>query len=182
MNGINLGETTADKFKIVELSQQVETEYVGSPCGQLDQIMIVFAKAGNGTHYIPATQTINYVPLGAGATDFAIMGLDTGTDRPGLEKSTYIVRRRECDELAEMAGKEFGFSKLADVKDEELYQKVLSRFQTDFPDHCDRLRYIYAAQQRFYQMLDAWKAGDIESGTTTAPFRFARAPLPTVCI
>jgi len=26
---------------------------------------------------------------------------------------------------------------------------------------CDRLKYIFGAQQRFYKMMDAWKAGDI---------------------
>ena len=28
------------------------------------------------------------------------MALDTGTDRPGLDKSTYKVRRAECDAFA----------------------------------------------------------------------------------
>lgn len=44
--------------------------------------VILFA----GTHYNPAERTISYVPLGADANDFAIVSLDTGTVRPGLEK------------------------------------------------------------------------------------------------
>ena len=35
--------------------------------------------------------------------------------------------------------------------------------------HIDRLTYIYKANQRFYKMLEAWEAGDIE--TVGAIFR-----------
>ena len=160
VNGIE----TDDQLKIVDLAQAVENDYIGSPCGQLDQIMILFAKEGMGTHYNPATRSISYIPLGEGAIDFRIVGLDTGTVRPGLEKSTYKIRRAECEELVELA-KDAGFAIecLADVKEEELYDKLIAKFKDTHPALCDRLKYIYEAQKRFYEMLDAWKAGDIET-------------------
>jgi galactokinase len=166
VNGLSLGK---DRMRIIDLAQAVENDYIGSPCGQLDQIMIYCAKAGMGTHYNPAARTIRYVPLGAGAADFRIVSLDTGTVRPGLEKSTYRIRRAECDELAAKAGKAFGIRKLADVRDEALLKKILDRFGKSHPGHCDRLRYIYGAQQRFYRMLKAWRAGKVE--TVGAIFR-----------
>ena len=166
VNGLSLGK---DRMRIIDLAQAVENDYIGSPCGQLDQIMIYFAKAGMGTHYNPSARTIQYVPLGAGAADFRIVSLDTGTVRPGLEKSTYRIRRAECDELAERAGKVFGIRTLADVRDEALLGKILARFGRSHPGPCDRLRYIYGAQQRFYRMLKAWRAGKIE--TVGAIFR-----------
>jgi len=165
-NGLDLGP---DRMRIIDLAQAVENDYIGSPCGQLDQIMIYFAKAGMGTHYNPASRSIQHVPLGKGAIDFRIVSLDTGTVRPGLEKSTYKVRRGECDALAGMAGKEFGIRKLADVRDEKLYRAILDRFGRSHPDHCDRLTYIFGAQERFYKMLEAWRAGDVE--TVGAIFR-----------
>jgi len=152
-----------DDFKIIDMAQAVENEYIGSPCGQLDQIMIYFARAGMGTHYQPATRSIEYVPLGAGALDFRIVSMDTGTVRPGLEKSTYKVRRAECEQLVKLAQeKKFAIRSLADVKQDELYQKLLRAFQPNHPHLCRRLTYIYKAQQRFYEMLAAWKAGDVE--------------------
>jgi galactokinase len=163
------GITETDGMKIVDLAQAVENEYIGSPCGKLDQIMIYFAKEGMGAHYHPQARTVTHVPLGAGAADFRIISLDTGTVRPGLEKSTYKVRREECEALARMAAPEFGISCLADVRDPTTYQRILSRFDVSHPDLCDRLRYIYGAQQRFYRMLDAWKQGDI--ATVGALFR-----------
>ena len=160
VNGIEI----ADQFKIVDLAQAVENDYIGSPCGQLDQIMILFAKEGMGTHYNPKAKTIDYVPLGKGATDFRVVGLDTGTVRPGLEKSTYKIRRAECEQLVELAIKAgFDITCLADIKDENLYNKMLAKFKGSHADLCDRMTYIYKAQKRFYQMMDAWKAGDIET-------------------
>jgi galactokinase len=159
-----------DQMGIVDLAQAVENDYIGSPCGKLDQIMIMFAKEGMGTHYNPAARTIDYVPLGEGASDFRIMVMDTGTVRPGLEKSTYKVRRAECEELVGIVQKGgFDISCLADIRDEKLYADVIRKFGCEYPDLCDRLEYIYGAQKRFYEMLEAWKAGDIE--TVGAIFR-----------
>jgi len=147
--------------RIVDIAQPVENDYIGSPCGILDQTMILFAKEGMGTHYNPTDRSIKYIPLGKTDVDFRIVSLDTGTVRPGLEKSTYKIRREECDQFAAMAKSEFKISCLADVKTKELYDKIISRYEISHPDLCERLTYIFNAQQRFYKMLNAWKKGDI---------------------
>jgi len=158
-NGVEID----DPLRIVDLAQAVENDYIGSPCGQLDQVMILFAKEGMGAHYNPRDRSVSYVPLGENAEDFRIVGLDTGTVRPGLEKSTYRLRRAECDEFAALLGPEFGVTCLADVKSDELYDRILDRYRSTHPGHCDRLTYIFHAQQRFATMLEAWKAGDVET-------------------
>ncbi|MCX5635270.1 MAG: hypothetical protein NTW55_05465, partial [Planctomycetota bacterium] len=159
VNGIEI----KDQFKIVELAQAVENDYIGSPCGKLDQIMILFAREGMGTHYNPKNRSIKYVPLGKGAADFRLVSLDTGTVRPGLEKSTYKIRRVECEELVEILKKAgYEISCLADISNDGLYKKITADFAGKYPNLCDRLKYIYHAQKRFYKMLKAWKAGDIE--------------------
>jgi galactokinase len=151
-----------EKVKIVDLAQAVENDYIGSPCGKLDQTMILFAREGMGTYYNPKDRSIEYVPMGTGAADFRIVVLDTGTDRPGLEKSTYAIRRRECEELVGLLQKAgFDITCLADIKNDATYKKIVGQFGKGHPELCDRLRYIFEAQQRFYKMMDAWKAGDI---------------------
>jgi len=164
------GVGAVDRLKIVDMAQAVENDYIGSPCGKLDQTMILFAKEGMGTYYNPKDRSIEYVPIGRGATDFRIVVLDTGTDRPGLEKSTYAVRRRECEELVAILQKAgFDIKCLADINDEAIYNKIMDRFGREYPHLCERLNYIYHAQQRFYRMMDAWRTGDIE--TVGAIFR-----------
>jgi galactokinase len=159
-NGVEI----KDKLKIVDMAQAVENDYIGSPSGQLDQIMILFAKEDMGTYYDPKTRNVSYIPLGPDAIDFRIIVMDTGTVRPGLEKSTYKIRRAECEELVSILQKAgHDVQCLADVKDGAVYEKILKQFREKHPDLCDRLTYIYSAQKRFYAMLDAWKLGDVET-------------------
>jgi galactokinase len=159
-NGIEI----EDKMTVVNLAQAVENNYIGSPCGKLDQIMILFGREGMGTHYNPAKRSVDYVRLGTGAADFRIVVLDTGTDRPGLEKSTYAVRRAECEQFVSILQKAgYDVLCLADVKDKTIYEKIMSELGKSRPDMCNRLKYIFGAQKRFYKMLEAWKAGDVET-------------------
>jgi galactokinase len=161
--------TLSDGMKIVGMAQAVENDYIGSPCGKLDPLMIYFARAGMGTLYDPNNGVIRHLPLGRHTIDFRFVSLDTGTVRPGLEKSTYKVRRAECEELVALAGKQFGFSCLADIRDQALYDRVIARYGASHPHLCARLKYIFHAQQRFDRMLDAWNSGDVE--TVGAIFR-----------
>lgn len=164
---ISLAEVNGIEFPsqmgIVDLALAVENEYIGSPCGNLDQIMILFAREGMGTHYNPVNRSIRHVPLGEGAPDFQIMSLDTGTIRPGLEKSTYKIRHTECGEMVDLCRGPFGIQSLGDVRSEELFRAILSRFGTTHPHLCKRLDYIYHAQLRFERMLLAWSEGDIKT-------------------
>ncbi|MEI6071493.1 MAG: hypothetical protein WCS31_06855 [Verrucomicrobiae bacterium] len=159
VNRLDLGPD----MRVVDLAQAVENDYIGSPCGNLDQIMILFAREGMGTHYNPADRSIRHVPLGDGAPDFRIISLDTGTVRPGLEKSTYKIRHTECRELVALCREEFGIPSLGGVQTPELFERIRTRFGATHPHLCKRLSYIYHAQQRFGTMLEAWRRGDIET-------------------
>lgn len=154
------GYKIENPFQIVDMAQAVENDYIGSPCGQLDQIMILFAKMGVGTHYLPEKKEIRYVPLGKDS-DLRLISLDTGTIRPGLEKSTYKIRRSECEEFAAMLGPDYGITRLAEIRDEKTYNTILDRHTQNHPHLCARLRYIFNAQKRFTRMLSAWSSGDI---------------------
>lgn len=149
-------------FKIVELAQKVENDFIGSPCGNLDQIMIYYSKAGMGTHFNPATKKVTYVPLGMGAPDFSFAALDTGTERPGLEKSTYVVRKAECDQLAAILKARYGLASVAAVKDDLTFNKIAAELIEEHPNLVQRFTYLYSAGRRFDDMLGAWREGDIK--------------------
>lgn len=151
-----------DKFRIADMAQAVENDYIGSPCGLLDQIMILFARAGVGVHFNPGERSINYIPFGNDVHDFRIVGLDTGTDRPGLENSTYRIRRAECEQFVSLLQKAgYTIQNLANVREDLEYREIMDKFSSSHPNLCDRLKYIFFAQKRFYIMLDAWKRDDI---------------------
>jgi galactokinase len=97
------------------------------------------------------------------------VALDTGTDRPGLEKSTYKIRREECDAFAEeLFAKSFiNRPVLADVKDDG---KIRDAYHsTAWAPHLRRLEYLMDAQANFEQMIAAWRSGDV--ATVGALFR-----------
>ncbi|MFH1422150.1 MAG: hypothetical protein ABIH42_05500 [Planctomycetota bacterium] len=150
-------------FKIIKMAQAVENDYIGSPCGNLDQTMILFAKAGKGTHFNPYSNAIEYIDLPPNTPDFRFVILDTGTERPGLEKSAYKIRRNECEALLSILQKEgFNIQSLADI-DKNMYEKIKSECSYLNANYFKRLKYIFEAKERFSEMLASWKNGDIEN-------------------
>jgi len=164
-------EEKLTQMRVVELSQAVENDYIGAPCGCLDQVMIVFAKDGCATRFDPATKSVTHVKYGSTAPkdtvpkDFRLLVLDTGTTRHGLDVSTYSIRVKECQKLCSVAG----IRALADIKTPEQLAEVRAKVEAAQPALpkseqaalLARLQYIYEAQQNFARMVEAWSAGDI---------------------
>lgn len=144
---------------LARMAQAIENDYVGSPCGLLDQVVICHARRGHGVHFAPRRDHVALVPLGAAAASLRFVALFTGKSRHGLQHATYPVRRRECEQLAALLRPEFGVDCLAEVTPDQL-PVVLARFGSTHPDLCDRLRYVHAAVQRFPRLLATFAAGD----------------------
>jgi galactokinase len=156
------GIEVEDGMRIVDLAQMVETDFIGSPCGKLDQIMIYFAKEGMGTYFNPATGTIDHIPYGGNPDEFRIVSLDTGTKRLGLENSTYKIRRGECDRMKGLLHEKFGYHSLAEVSTTAKYKEAVEFLRGIAPECMSRLKYLHEAQARFAETLEAWRLGDIE--------------------
>jgi galactokinase len=124
--------------------------------------MIYHAREGMGTYFHPATGAINHIPFGGDPDSFRIVSLDTGTKRPGLEKSTYKIRRSECDAMKEQLSAGFGIASLAEISNPEIYARAVAYLESIDSQSISRLKYLYEAQARFQGTLDAWRAGDIE--------------------
>ncbi len=151
----------AEGMAMVDLAQRVETDYIGSPCGKLDQIMIYYAKAGMGTFYDPTSGKIEHIPFGGDADAFRLVSLDTGTKRPGLEKSTYKVRRNECDTLNAFLSKHMETT-VAGISREPEYRKAIALLDQHGHGSLQmRLKYLYEARQRFHGTLRFWREGDV---------------------
>ena len=111
----------------------MENDYIGSPCGQLDQIMIHFAKEGMGTHYNPKDRSISYVPLGENARGLPDRRPRYRHRAARAGEIDLPAPPAECDEFAALLGPEFGISCLADVRSEELYDRILDRYRNHPP-------------------------------------------------
>lgn len=156
-------------MEIVNLAQSVEVDYIGSPCGKLDQVMIYFAKAGKGTYFNPVDERIEHIEFGGDADQFRVVCMDTGTKRAGLEVSTYKVRRQQCDAMNAYLQKHLQSSLGELLKNEAGFRAAECLIQVALPDSLSLLRYLYAAQERVCSTITAWRQGDV--ATVGANFR-----------
>ncbi len=150
-----------DRLRLAAMLQQVENDYIGSPCGVLDLVMIATARAGYGSLYRPREHAVEHVPLGAGAPDFRLLSLDTGTVRPGLEHATYPQRVRECAAAVAFLRRLAPIERLADVRDPQQFARLEPALRAHDAALADRFAYVFAAQQRLPALLAAWRAGDV---------------------
>lgn len=155
--------TIPDRIRLAGLAQAVENRYIGSPCGILDQVMILFGRADAATLFSPGTEQVSHVALPESATDFRFVLLDTGTTRPGLETSTYRIRRQECAELVRRlndAG--LAVRTLAEVSPDQY--AAIRQGAITMPDRLlKRLTYLHEATLRLPMMLNAWRRGDVST-------------------
>jgi galactokinase len=94
------------------LSQRAENEFVGVPCGIMDQMAIALAREGTALLLDCRDLSFEHVPLPEG---HRVVVLDTGTRRK-LATSAYEERRTSCEEAA----RRLGIRKLRDAAPDSL--------------------------------------------------------------
>ena len=75
---------------------------------------------------------------------------------------TYKIRRDECDQMKALLNEKFGYASLAEVSTSEKFTKAAAYIQEVAPASVGRLKYLYEAQTRFADTLEAWRSGDVE--------------------
>lgn len=154
VNGIEV----SDPYELIDLAQAVENEYIGSPCGKLDQAMILLGRAGEGVFYSPRRRTAEQIKMSAEIESAQVVIMDTGTKRSGLQGTDYQVRQKECGRIADVYKGKFGIEYLAD-----LAQPAYAEIMSDEKDGLvlPRLKYVFEAKERLPLMVDAWKCGNL---------------------
>ena len=142
VNGID----DVDGMKMVDMAQQVENDYIHSPCGKLDQAMIYFGKKGKGTIFSQRNRTIGYVDLPVNAEPVEVIVFDTGTKRAGLQSTDYEKRQEECITIVNAYGSRYRFKQLADVT-LGMYDSLMKELCV--PDWKARLKYVFEAKERY---------------------------------
>lgn len=100
------------RLKIVELSQEVEREFLGVNCGIMDQFAVGFGKDNSAILLNCNTLEYKYAPLRLG--DYKIVICNTNKKR-GLAESKYNERRNECDSALKDLQKRLDINYLCDL-------------------------------------------------------------------
>jgi galactokinase len=132
--------------RLARLCQRAENEFVGVPCGPMDQFAVALGKRDHALLLDCATLKHRSVPLPRG---LAIGILHTGVPRR-LEATPFARRRAEAEEAARLVGRPL----------REATARDLARLP---PLLKGRARHIATENRRVVEMVEALRSGDREA-------------------
>jgi galactokinase len=138
-----LGDVEIEPWELVRLCHRAETQFVGLPCGIMDQFVSVFGEAGSAILLDCQTLEHRCVRLPAG---IRIIVTDSGIAHE-LSRSAYATRVQECREVETAAG--------------PLRTATLDSLKRVNGTGHRRARHVVTENQRVVDFADACAAGDI---------------------
>jgi galactokinase len=145
-----------DRKRMVQICHRAETDFVGMPCGILDQAVSVFGAPNQLVQINCLTQTFNRIALPSGCHLWII----DSNKRHALVNSAYSQRRRECEEAFAILGSAIPSAVcLAQVAPEQVraHDNVLTDVQYK------RALHVTGENLRVAQAVEALHHGNLES-------------------
>ena len=116
--------------EVARLAQRAENDFVGMPCGIMDQSAVMLSTEGRALFLDCRSLATEQEPFDLAAHGMALLVVDTKAPRR-LVEGAYAERRRTCERAAEI----LGVRALRDVTVEALPQAL-----TELPDELTRAR------------------------------------------
>jgi galactokinase len=135
-------------------SHRAEAEFVGVPCGVMDQMISALGRRGTGLFLDTRTSTFEYVSLGLSGAGLTLAVVDTRVPHR-LSQSAYARRRRECEEAAGA----LGVQSLRDVSVQDL-PTTLERLSKPASN---RVRHVVTENARVLEVVEAVSRADFKS-------------------
>jgi galactokinase len=144
--GLGLG-----RMRMAQTAQAAETDFVGVPCGLMDQCASLLCEAGHALFLDTRSLAVEQVPLDFESAGLALMLVDTASPHR-LVAGEYAARRRQC----ETAAAELGVAKLRDVGIDGL-SSALERLRS--PLLRARVRHVVTENARVLEVVARLRAG-----------------------
>lgn len=96
-----VGEVPLDDVELALLCQRAENQFVGVPCGIMDQFISTLGRRGHAL--LIDCRSLEYRPVALAGAPVSVVVADT-TVRRGLAGTEYSVRRGQCDEAVTILG------------------------------------------------------------------------------
>ncbi|WP_150238031.1 galactokinase [Nocardiopsis quinghaiensis] len=148
LHGADLGPA-----EVARLAQRVENDFVGMPCGILDQSASMLSTEGHALFMDTRTMGTEQVPFDPSAAGLTVLVVDTRAPHR-LVEGHYADRRRSC----EAAARVLGMAALRDVDD-------LPGSLTALPDDVSRrrVRHVVTENARVLETVDLLRSGDLRA-------------------
>ena len=145
-----------DARSIARLAQQAENDFVGVPCGPMDQTASAAARRGSVLLFDTRADTIEHIPFDPAAEGLAVLVIDTRVAH-SLADGAYAKRRSSCERAAEL----LGVRQLRDIDPADL-RAVLEKLGDD--ELRRRVRHVVTENERVagtVRLLRSAAVGDI---------------------
>ncbi|QNK82286.1 galactokinase [Nakamurella sp. PAMC28650] len=125
---------------IARLSQRAENDFVGMPCGLMDQMASATCREGSVLFFDIGHDTTENIPFDPSADGLAILLIDTRAHH-ALADGEYAARRASC----EQAAAQLGLNSLRDIEFDDL-DEAMARLDDDVLRR--RVRHIVTENRR----------------------------------
>lgn len=169
----DLGELDAGgdelaELELARLAQAAENEFVGMPCGLMDQAAAMCSKEGHLLLFDTASQDLEHIPVNMAADEFELLIIDTRAPHR-LVDGAYAQRRRECVQAAD----ELGVESLRELHEDARAQERIATISD--PAARRRARHVVGENHRVIETVRLLRAGDV--GGTGAQLSASHASL-----
>ena len=144
-----------DPVYVIKLSRKAENEFVGMPCGIMDQFISALGRQDHALFLDCRDLTYRHVPLRG---DVKVVVCNSGVKR-ALAQSEYEVRLKQCRQaVAQIATTGLAVKSLRDVEpaDLESARSALDELLLR------RARHVVTENQRVLEAVEVLEAGDLE--------------------
>lgn len=151
---IDLFDLQIEPMTLARTLQRAENEFVGVPCGIMDQAACLMCRSGHALLLDTRSLHAEHVPFDLGAAGLTLLVIDTCTHHD-LADGQYAERRRSCERAAEQL--EIGL--LADLDVDQL-PDVLDRLDDDVLRR--RVRHVVTENERVRQAVEVLRSGRLD--------------------
>lgn len=152
-----LGGYDIDRLELAGIAQRAENDFVGMPCGIMDQVASLVSSAGHGVLLDTRSLRVEQVPLALGDAGLSLMVIDSQAEHR-LVDGEYAQRRAQCEQGAAL----LGLGSLRELNDagttpEQLAQRLAGL--TEDQNILRRVRHVLTENDRVRAVREALRAG-----------------------
>lgn len=154
--GAELGGHRIDRLELAGLAQRAENDFVGMPCGIMDQVASLAGEQGHAVLLDTRSLEVEQVPFALEEAGLSLMVIDSRAEHR-LVDGEYAARRRQCEQGAQL----LGLQSLRELNDagttaEQLAQRLEGL--TEDETILRRLRHVLTENDRVLAARDALRA------------------------
>lgn len=146
---------------LARLAQRAENDFVGVPCGLMDQMASASCRAGHLLFFDVGQGSTENIPFDPEAHDLQVLVIDTGVHHE-LADGEYAKRRASCEQAAAL----LGLNSLRDITDGDAALSALGAEDNGLPAAdrellVRRVRHVLTENARVLAVVNRLRDGDI---------------------